>query len=84
METFTCMILNTEYMKNLLFNSGNIEKYKTEINIIDNWENYKSVKDIIDLNNEHINNAIKEILSNQKLAKELEDSTSIKIDEINL
>ena len=83
METFTCMILNTEYMRKLLF-SGNVEKYQTEINIIENWENYKSVKDILDLKNENINKAIKEILANDKLVKELESSTNIKVEDIIL
>ena len=83
METFTCMILNTEYMRKLLF-SGNVEKYQTEINIIENWENYKNVKDILDLKNENINKAIKEILANDKLVKELESSTNIKVEDIIL
>ena len=83
METFTCMILNTEYMRELLF-SGNVENYETEISIIENWENYKSVKDILDLKNENINNAIKEILANDKLVKELESSTNIKVEDIIL
>lgn len=82
-ETFICVIENTEYMINLLFESGKlVEEYEEEINILENWENYKTIKDVVKLNNEHINNAVREILKNQDLIKELMESTDITAEEI--
>ena len=45
-ESYCCMIQNTEYMINLLFHSGNVEKYKEEIDILYNWEQFKSIEEI--------------------------------------
>ena len=70
-------------MINLLFESGKlVEEYEEEINILENWENYKTIKDVVKLNNEHINNAVREILKNQDLIKELMESTDITAEEI--
>lgn len=81
-ETFLCMIQNTKYITDLLFGSKDIEKYKKEINIIFDNEKFSSVKEIVLLNNQHINKAIKELLSNQQQVEELIRSTNIKIEEI--
>lgn len=82
METFTCMILNTDYMIKLLFYTDNIENYKEEIEILENWEKYNSVKDIIKLNNRHINKAIKELLEKDETITQLEEISQININEL--
>ena len=66
-ESFMCMILNTEYIINLLFHSDNVEKYKEEIDIIENWEKFKSIDDIKKIHNKHINEAIKELENHKKI-----------------
>ena len=67
-EMFICLIMHTE-------------KYKDVIELFD-WFQYKKAKDIVKLNNEHINNAIKEVLQNEKFIKKLKEDTEIDIEEI--
>lgn len=78
-ERFINLIFMTNYMNNLLFKKdGGVEANKDIVEILD-WNKFKSVQEIIDLNNQHINNAIKEILNNEKLVKILKDETNINI-----
>lgn len=60
-ESYCCMIQNTKYMTNLLFHSDDIEKYKKEIDILFNWERFKSVEEIKNIDNFHIQKAIEEL-----------------------
>jgi len=83
-ETFTCMILNTEYMTNLIFNIGEVVEHIEELDIIYNWERYDTVNDIIAINNKHINKAIKELLKNKSNVEYLKECTSIDIESIKI
>lgn len=84
-ERFINLIFMTEYMSNLLFNSKEgVDKNKEIIILLEKWDNYKSVQDIIDLKNTHINNAIKEILKNEKFVKIINEETRLNINDINL
>ncbi len=77
-EAFVCMIFNTNYMIELLYgHPENLEKYANMIEILENWENFKSVEDIKKLNNKHINKAIEEIEQDNVLMKTLKDETSL-------
>lgn len=60
-EAFCCEILNTQYMTKLLFHTDKLENYKDVVDILFNWEKFNNINEIKELNNVHINNAIKEI-----------------------
>lgn len=82
-ETFLCMVQYTKYMTNLLFESKeSANKYIEEIEILFGEENFKHIKEIVELNNKHINSAIKELLKNQKQIDELIEETNITKEEI--
>lgn len=65
-EAFACEILHTEYMLNLLFHSDGVEKHKKEIELLENWEKFKSIEEIKQIDNKHIQNAIKELEQKNK------------------
>lgn len=81
-ECFMCLIMNSQYMLKLIYDGqDSIEKHKDVIELFD-WSKYKEAKDIIKLNNKHINNAVKEVLQNEKLVNELKENTNIDIEGI--
>ena len=82
-ERFINMIFLTEYMNDLLFeNENSVEKNKDIIIALEDCNKFKSVQEIIDLNNKHINNAIKEVLNNEFFLKTLKEDTNIDIEKI--
>ena len=77
------MIFLTKYMNDLLFeNENSVEKNKDIIIVLEDCNKFKSVQEIIDLNNKHINNAIKEVLNNEFFLKTLKEDTNIDIEKI--
>lgn len=64
-EAFMCMISDTEYMKQLLFHNekdiGLIPDVVEAIEIMSNFEQFKSIEDVKKINNKHIKEAIKEL-----------------------
>lgn len=48
-------------MTKLLFHTDKLENYKDVVDILFNWEKFNNINEIKELNNVHINNAIKEI-----------------------
>lgn len=83
-ERFINLINMTDYMKSLIFSEKeNVEKYKDVIELLE-WNKYKDVQEIIKLNNEHINNAIKEVLSNEKFIEIIKEDTNINIEDIRI
>ena len=85
MEVFINMIFLTEYMNDLLYNNKDgIEKNKDVIFLLQDWNKYRSVQEIIELKNKHINNAIKEVLNNDFFLKKLRKDTKIDITKINI
>lgn len=84
-ECFINMIFLTEYMNDLLYNDKDgIEKNKDIIYLLQDWNKYKNVQEIIELKNKHINNAIKEILNNDFFLNKLREDTKIDITKINI
>lgn len=84
-ECFINMIFLTEYMNDLLYNDKDgIEKNKDIIYLLQDWNKYKNVQEIIELKNKHINNAIKEVLNNDFFLKKLREDTKIDINKINI
>ncbi len=82
-ERFINMIFLTKYMNDLLFeNENSVEKNKDIIIVLEDCNKFKSVQEIIDLNNKHINNAIKEVLNNEFFLKTLKEDTNIDIEKI--
>lgn len=79
-ETFLCMVQYTEYMNNLIFHSG--KEVKEEITILDSERKFKKIKEIVELNNYHINNAIKELLRDKENVNCLIQNTNITKEEI--
>lgn len=83
-ERFINLINMTNYMNNLIFTKKeNVEKYKDIIETLD-WSRYKDIQEIIELDNTHINNAIKEVLSNEKFVKVIKEDTNINIEDIKI
>lgn len=79
-EQFINLIFMTQYMSSLLFKSKeSVDKNKEVIILLEKWDNYKSVQDIIDLKNIHINNAIKEILKTERFINIIKENTEIDI-----
>ncbi len=72
METFYCIMYNTKYMMKLW--NENLDEYLECIKLTQDWDKFEKVEDFVNLNNKHINNAIKEILEDEKLIKDLEES----------
>lgn len=72
METFDCLIYYTKYMMNLW--DENLEEYLECRELTQNWDKFEKVEDFVNLNNKHINNAIKEMLASEEFMKELEES----------
>lgn len=72
METFDCIIYNTKYMHSLFFD--NIDEYLECIKLTQDWEKFDKVEDFVNLDNVHINNAIKEVLASEKFMRDLEES----------
>ena len=82
-ERFINMIFLTKYMNDLLFeNENSVEKNKDIIIVLEDCNKFKSVQEIIYLNNKHINNAIKEVLNNEFFLKTLKEDTNIDIEKI--
>ncbi len=71
METFGCVIYHTNYMSNLWIEK--FDEYLECIKLTKDLDKFEKVEDFVKLNNKHINNAIKEILSNEKFMKDLEE-----------
>lgn len=69
METFSCIIFHTNYMSTLWIEK--FDEYLECIKLTKDLDKFEKVEDFVKLNNKHINNAIKEILSNEKFMKDL-------------
>jgi len=83
-ETFLCMVQYTEYMNNLIFHSGKeVEEFEEEITILNSDRKFKKIKEIVQLNNYHINNAIKELLRDKENVNCLIQNTNITKEEID-
>ena len=80
-ERLQCLLLNfIDTMKNLITN--NIKEYLKIIEKIENWNNFKTIEDYINLNNDYINKALIELYQNEKCVKILKEDTSIDISTI--
>ena len=75
MELFINLIYMTETMKNL--QDSNFDMYLKCIKQTQDWEKFKNLSDIIKLNNNYINKAIKEIINNNEYTKIIKDTTKI-------
>lgn len=67
-EAYCCMLLNTKYMRDLLFEPKNLEKHRDIIEILGHDEKFKSIEQIKKINNIHIQNAIKELEKQKEFA----------------
>lgn len=84
-EIFINLIFMTQYMNSLLLKSNeSVDKNKEVIILLEKWDNYKTIQDIINLKNNHINNAIKEVLSNERFVKIIREETELNINDIKL
>lgn len=79
-ELFINLIYMTETMKNL--QDTNFDKYLKCIKQTQDWEKFKDVSDIIKLNNNYINKAIKEITNNNEYLKMITDETKFDLKKI--
>lgn len=81
-ELFVNLIFMTEYMNKLQDN--NFREYLECANLTDDWSKFKDVNEILNLNNKDINNAIKEILQNERYVKKIKEDTNIDIEAIQI
>lgn len=79
-EIFINLIYLTDIMSNL--RSNNFDEYLSCINLTQNWNEFKSIEEIINLGNNHINNAIKEILGKEDLLGKIKEDTNIDIEKL--
>lgn len=77
-ERLQCLLLNfTDTMQNLF--RENFEEYLDIIKRIEDWNNFKSIEDYIDLNNNYINKALIELYKNERCKRILQEETNIDI-----
>lgn len=77
-ERLQCLILKfTNTMQNLF--SNNIEEYLKIVDKIQDWNKFQTIEDYINLNNEYINKALKELVNDEKCLKILKEQTNIDI-----
>ena len=79
-ELFINLIYMTETMNNL--QDENFDKYLECIKQTQDWERFKDISDIIKLNNNYINKAIKEVIINKEYIKAIKNTTKIDFKEI--
>lgn len=79
-ELFINLIYMTETMNNL--QDENFDKYLECIKQTQDWERFKDISDIIKLNNNYINKAIKEVIINKEYIKAIKNTTKIDLKEI--
>lgn len=77
-ERLQCLLLNfTDTMQNLF--RENIEEYLNIIKQIEDWNNFKTIEDYINLGNEYINRALIELYENEKCKKILQKEMKMDI-----
>lgn len=79
-ESFMCLLeYSTKYMSTLLFEDGNLKLPDVieAIEIMEHFENFKSIDDIKKVGNIHINKAIEELENNREMMKILKENTSL-------
>ena len=67
----------TDTMRSL--RSSDFGKFLGCIEQTQDWNKFKNIQEIIDLNNTHINDAIKEILKTEKFVNIIKENTGIDI-----
>lgn len=85
LELFVNLIGKISSISDILyFKKEKIPKEKKEeiVNVLYDWQRYKNIQEIIELNNEYINSAIKEVLNNPRFIKIIKEDTKIDIEEI--
>jgi len=76
-ESYMCILSYTEYMINLLFHNEKdirlLPDVVEAVEIMSNFEKFETIDDIKKVKNIHIKRAIKELESNERLMKMLEE-----------
>lgn len=85
-ERFVNLIGLVSNINDIICGEEKIEEEKKEeiINVLYDWDRYKNIQEIIDLGNEYINNAIKEVLDNPRFIEIIKKNTRIDIEELAL
>ena len=77
-EKLQCLLLNfTNIMQNLF--EANIKEYLNIVEKIQNWNNFRTIEDYINLNNNYINQALIELYNDERCKKILKEETNIDI-----
>lgn len=80
-EKLQCLLLNfTDTMQSLF--REDIEEYLNIIKQIEDWNNFKTIEDYINLDNVYINKALVELYKNERCKKILQEETKIDINVI--
>ena len=77
-EKLQCLLLNfTNIMQNLF--EANIKEYLNIVEKIQNWNNFRTIEDYINLNNNYINQALIELYNDERCKKIIKEETNIDI-----
>ena len=77
-EKLQCLLLNfTNIMQNLF--EANIKEYLNIVEKIQNRNNFRTIEDYINLNNNYINQALIELYNDERCKKILKEETNIDI-----
>lgn len=80
------LFLNLVYMTSIMTNlqNSNFEEYLKCIELTQDWEKFRNIQDIVELNNVYLNNAIKELIQKEEFINKIKENTEIEIEKIQL
>lgn len=81
-ELLINLIYMTETMESL--KNKDFDKYLSCIEQTQDWEKFKQVSDIINLNDKYIDKAIEEIIQSERLLNIIKENTDININDFNI
>lgn len=79
-ERFINLIYMTDFMHDLF--TKNNKQYLECIELTQDWNKFKNIYEVVELNNNHINSAIKEVILNKTFLKILKEEMNLDIDKI--
>ena len=80
------LFINLIYMTSIMYKlqEKDFNEYLKCIKLTQDWEKFSNVQDIVKLNNSYINEAINEVLQNERFINKIKENTKINLEEIKL
>lgn len=79
-EKFINLIYMTDFMHDLFVKDN--KQYLECIELTQDWNKFKNIYEVIELNDNHINSAIKEVILNKAFSKILKEEMNLDIHEM--